>query len=72
MEFTVGNKQQALTATPSGDTHANSNKQPAARYPGTNKLVFITAGPMTKLFAGGRRILEYMCYETRRAETCLE
>ena len=33
--------------------------------------VFITAGPMTKLCAWGRRIVEDMCYEIRRAEACV-
>ncbi len=30
--------------------------------------VFITAGPFTKLCAWGRRRVEDMCYEIRRAE----
>jgi hypothetical protein len=30
-------------------------------------LCFITAGPSTKLFAWGGRIVEDMCYERRRA-----
>jgi len=35
--------------------------------------VFITAGPITKLFAGGgRRRVEDMCYERRRAEACVD
>jgi hypothetical protein len=36
-----------------------------------NVRVFITALPITKLFAGGRGILEDMCYEGRRAEACV-
>ena len=33
---------------------------------------FITAGPITKLFAGGgRRRVEDMCYDRRRAEACV-
>ncbi len=34
--------------------------------------VFITAGPITKLFAGGggRRRVEDMCYERRQDEAC--
>ena len=31
-------------------------------------LLFITAGPTTKLVAWGRGIVEDMCYEIRRAE----
>jgi hypothetical protein len=35
--------------------------------------VFITAGPITKLFAGGgRRRVEDMCYERRRSEACVD
>jgi hypothetical protein len=35
--------------------------------------VFITAGPITKLFAGGgRRRVEDMCYERRRAAACVD
>jgi len=34
---------------------------------GTRCVCFITAGPITKLFAWGRRV-EDMCYERRRAE----
>ena len=34
--------------------------------------VFITAGPITKLCAWGRRIVEDMCYEIRRAEACVD
>ena len=34
--------------------------------------VFITAGPITKLCAWGRRIVEDMCYEVRRAEACVD
>ena len=35
--------------------------------------VFITAGPITKLFArGGRRRVEDMCYDRRRAEACVD
>jgi hypothetical protein len=33
--------------------------------------VFITAGPFTKLCAWGRRRVEDMCYEIRRAEACV-
>jgi hypothetical protein len=33
--------------------------------------VFITAVPVTKLFAWGRGIVEDMCYERRRAEACV-
>jgi hypothetical protein len=33
--------------------------------------VFITAVPITKLFAWGRGIVEDMCYERRRAEACV-
>ena len=33
--------------------------------------VFITAVPITKLFAGGGGGLEDMCYERRRAEACV-
>jgi hypothetical protein len=34
--------------------------------------VFITAGPFTKLCAWGRRRVEDMCYEIRRAEACVD
>ena len=35
--------------------------------------VFITAGPMIKLFCGGgRRRVEDMCYERRRAKACVD
>jgi len=35
--------------------------------------VIITAGPITQLFAGGgRRRVEDMCYERRRAEACVD
>jgi hypothetical protein len=35
--------------------------------------VFIIAGPMMiKLFAGGRRRVEDMCYERRQAEACVD
>ncbi len=33
--------------------------------------VFITAGPFTKLCAWGRRRVEDMCYEIRRAKVCV-
>jgi len=35
-------------------------------------VCFITAGPITKLFAWGRRRVEDMCYERRRAEVCVD
>ena len=35
-------------------------------------VCFITAGPITKLCAWGRRIVEDMCYEIRRAEACVD
>ena len=37
-------------------------------------VCFITAGPITKLFAwgGGQRRVEDMCYERRRAEACVD
>ena len=34
--------------------------------------VFITAGPFTKLCVWGRRRVEDMCYEIRRAEACVD
>ena len=34
--------------------------------------VFITAGPITKLFAGGRRRVDDMCYDRRRAKACVD
>ena len=35
--------------------------------------LFITAVPITKLFAcGGGGIVEDMCYDRRRAEACLD
>ena len=47
---------------------------------GCFECVFITTGPITKLFAGGGRrrvkrmiiIMEDMCYERRRAEACVD
>ena len=36
------------------------------------RCVFITAGPFTKLCAWGRRRVEDMCYEIRRAEACVD
>ena len=35
-------------------------------------LLFITTVPIEKLFAGGRGIVEDMCYEIRRAEACVD
>jgi len=35
-------------------------------------VCFITAGPITKLLAWGGRRVEDMCYETRRAEACVD
>ena len=35
-------------------------------------VCFITAGPITKLFAWGGRRVEDMCYERRRAEACVD
>ena len=36
-------------------------------------MCFITAGPITKLFAwGGEESGEDMCYERRRAEACVD
>ena len=37
-----------------------------------NYVCFITAGPITKLFAWGGRRVEDMCYERRRAEACVD
>ena len=34
--------------------------------------VFITAGPSTKLIAVGGGILEDMCYDRRRADSCVD
>ena len=34
--------------------------------------VFITAGPMIKLCAGGEGTVKDMCYEVRRAEACVD
>jgi hypothetical protein len=40
---------------------------------GAQRCVFITAGPITKLFAGGgRRRVEDICYDRRRAEACVD
>ena len=39
---------------------------------GTDLCVFITAGPFTKLCAWGRRRVEDMCYERRRAVACVD
>ncbi len=39
----------------------------------TQRFVFITAVPITKLFAWGEAVIvEDMCYERRRAEACVE
>jgi hypothetical protein len=35
-------------------------------------VCFITAGPITKLFAWGGRRVEDMCYERRRAKACVD
>jgi len=35
-------------------------------------VCFITAGPITKLFAWGGRRVDDMCYERRRAEACVD
>ena len=35
-------------------------------------MCFITAGPITKLFAWGGGGVEDMCYERRRAEACVD
>jgi hypothetical protein len=35
-------------------------------------LLFIAAGPIAKVFAWGRGIVEDMCYEIRRAEACVD
>ena len=35
-------------------------------------MCFITAGPITKLFAWGGRRVEDMCYERRRAEAWVD
>jgi hypothetical protein len=40
----------------------------AASAKAAKMCVFITAGPITKLCAWGRRRVEDMCYEIRRAE----
>ena len=42
------------------------------RYGRMGGCVFITAGPITKLCAWGRRIVEDMCYERLRAEACVD
>jgi hypothetical protein len=34
--------------------------------------MFITAGPITKLFALGEGTVEDMCYEIRRAAACVD
>ena len=50
-----------------GSTHMPQNLL------GMRVCVFITAGPITKLFAGGgRRRVEDMCYDRRRAEACVD
>ena len=38
----------------------------------TSSVCFITAGPITKLFAWGGRRVEDMFYERRRAEACVD
>ena len=35
-------------------------------------VCFITAGPSTKLFAWGGRRVEDICYERRRAKSCVD
>ena len=59
-----------LTRTDKAHTFAALDRPGA----GTNMCVcvFITAGPFTKLCAWGRRRVEDMCYEIRRAEACVD
>ena len=45
--------------------------QPQRRIQGA-RVCFITAGPITKLFAWGGGRVEDMCYERRRAEACVD
>jgi hypothetical protein len=51
------------------------NKPELGEIPGESpgqSVCFTTAGPITKLFAGGGRRVEDMCYERRRAEACVD
>jgi len=58
--------------------HAGTREEPgtltqgAPVFPGSSVCVFITVGPFTKLCAWGRRRVEDMCYEIRRAEACVD
>jgi hypothetical protein len=45
---------------------------PQVTVSGLSGCVFITAGPITKLCTWGRKIVEDMCYEIRRAEACVD
>ena len=45
---------------------------PGVPGPALQVCVFITEGPFTKLCAWGRRRVEDMCYEIRRAEACVD
>jgi hypothetical protein len=49
---------------PSPLTHASTKT--------SNQCDFVTAVPITKLFARGERDMEDMCYEIRRAEACVD
>jgi hypothetical protein len=53
-------------------TELSTNKQQDSPI-SWSKCVFITAVPMTKLFAwGGGETMEDMCYERLRAEACVD
>ncbi len=51
-------------------------KEGSSSYPIPNPdlcvCVFITAGPIIKLFAGGEGAVKDICYEVRRAEVCVD
>jgi hypothetical protein len=55
---------------PVRNSFASAKAQSAG--PARPVCVFITAGPFTKLCAWGRRRVEDMCYEIRRAEACVD
>jgi hypothetical protein len=54
------------------DMCATRDDESVPRHVWTQR-VFITAVPITKLFAwGGKGIVEDMCYERRQAEACVD
>jgi hypothetical protein len=67
-DFRVRNlqKSQNVRTTPLEPTTGPSSKLFVC------VCVFITAGPIIKLCAGGRGTVKDMCYVVRRAEACVD